>query len=386
VGVRKGTVAFVGPVDELPRGAVTKKTEVVDAKGGFVGPGFVDPHTHIVFAGDRGREFEQRNLGASYLEIANAGGGIMSTVAATRAATAKELATLAVPRLGRLLEHGVTSAEVKSGYGLTLEDELKMLRAIRELGAAQPVELHATLLCAHAVPKEYAGRRDAYVRLCVSKIIPAAAKQKLARFCDIFADEGAFSLDEAERVLRAGKKAGLLPRLHTDQLSSFGGAALAAKLGAASVDHLEGISDEGIRALAGAGTPAVLIPTATLYLHQARYAPGRRLWDAGVPVAIASNVNPGSAMTENHALTLGLACLQNGLSAAEAYWAATRGGALALQLPRHGEIAVGAPADLVVFSCPSYRHLPYHLGINHARVVIKAGRVVVNREAPFCHA
>jgi imidazolonepropionase len=259
-----------------------------------------------------------------------------------------------------------------------------MLEAIRELKAAQPVELHATLLCAHAVPSEYKAHRAAYLDLCVSQIIPAAAEQGIARFCDVFADEGAFTLAEAERVLEAGKRVGLVPRLHS---ASFGGAQLASRVGAASVDHLECISDEGIRSLADSGTPAVLIPTATLFLHQAHYAPGRRLWDAGVPVAIATNVNPGSAMSENLALTLGLACLKNGLSAAEAYWAATRGGALALRLPHLGELVEGGPADLVVFSCPSYQHLPYHLGVNHARYVVKGGRVVVNkRDMPSCNA
>jgi imidazolonepropionase len=357
----------------------------VDATGGFVGPGFVDPHTHLVFAGDRSHEFELRNQGKSYQEIAEAGGGIMATVRATRVATVTELVALALPRLGRLLEHGVTCAEVKSGYGLTLPDELKMLEAIHDLARQQPVELHATLLCAHAIPEEYRGRREGYVDLCVREIIPGVGRRGLARFCDVFAEDGAFTLEEARRILASAKHAGLLPRLHADQLTALGASQLAAEVGASSADHLEQITEDGIRALAQSGVVGVLIPTATLFLRQGRYAPGRRLWDAGVLLAIATNLNPGSAMTENHALALSLACLQNGLTAAEAYWAATRGAAMALRLPHHGEIVVGGPADLVVFSCASYRHLPYHLGVNHVRTVIKSGRVVVDQpQVPRC--
>jgi imidazolonepropionase len=387
VGVRDGKIAYLGPEAGLSKAELGEETLIIDANGGFVGPGFVDPHTHLVFAGDRSREFEQRNQGASYLEIAKSGGGIMSTVAATRAASMTELVALALPRLGRLLEHGVTSAEVKSGYGLSLPDELKMLKAIKDLSDRQPVELHATLLCAHALPTEYRAHRQAYLDLCIQQILPAVAAEGLARFCDVFAEEGAFTLEEAHQVLEAGKKLGLAPKLHTDQLTPFHGAELGAQLKAASVDHLEEVSTEGIVALAQSGVPAVLIPTATLFLHQGRFAPGRRLWDEGVPVALATNVNPGSAMSENHALTLGLACLKNGLTAAEAYWAATRGGALALRLPHHGELVEGGPADLVVFSCSSYHHLPYHLGVNHARWVVKSGRVVVDkRDLSSCNA
>lgn len=383
VGVRGGRVAWVGPESELPSSAVTQRTEILDAEGCMVGPGFVDPHTHLVFAGERSREFELRNQGATYLEIAQAGGGIVSTVRATRAASEEELVRLALPRLQRLLEYGVTTAEVKSGYGLDVENELKMLRAVRRLASLSPVELVPTLLCAHALPEEFKGRREAYVELCVQEILPAVAREGLARFCDIFVEQSAFTPEDARRLLTAAKALGLRPRLHGDQLTSGGGAELAAELGAATVDHLEQVSEAGIRALAAAGVTAVLVPTSTLFLRMRPYAPGRKLRDAGVNVALGTNINPGSAMTENLPLALGLGCLENGLTAAEVYWAATRGAALALGLPSHGRLAVGDVADLVIFSCTNYRHLPYHLGVNHSRTVLKSGRVVLR--APVAH-
>ncbi|MCY1022242.1 imidazolonepropionase [Pyxidicoccus sp. MSG2] len=384
VGLRAGRVAYVGPESGLPEGAVDGGTEVVDARGGFVGPGFVDPHTHLVFAGERSAEFDLRNQGATYLEIAKAGGGIVSTVRATRAASEDELVKLALPRLHRLMAHGVTVAEVKSGYGLDLENELKMLRVVRRLAGLTPVELVPTLLCAHAIPEEYRGRREDYVRLCIEEIIPAVAHEGLARFCDVFAEESAFTVDEARRILTAARALGMVPRLHADQLTACGASELAAELGAATADHLEQVTDSGLRALAEANVSAVLVPTSTLFLRMRPYAPGRRLRDAGINVALGSNVNPGSAMSENVALVLGLACLENGLSAAEAYWAATRGAAQSLGLQSHGRLAVGDPGDLVVFNCASYRHLPYHLGVGHARVVVKTGRVVVRQEMNSC--
>ncbi|SES73058.1 imidazolonepropionase [Stigmatella erecta] len=379
LGVRGGRVAWVGPEAALPSGALTPDTQVLDAGGMLVGPGFVDPHTHLVFAGERASEFDLRCQGATYLQIAQAGGGIVSTVRATRAASEEELIRLALPRLQRLLEYGVTTAEVKSGYGLDRESELKMLRVVRQLAPLTPVELVPTLLCAHAVPEEFKGRREAYVELCIQEILPAVAQEGLARFCDIFVEQSAFTPDEARRLLRAAQALGLRPRLHGDQLTSGGGAELAAELGAATVDHLEHVSEAGIRALAQADVTAVLVPTSTLFLRMRPYAPGRKLRDAGVNVALGTNVNPGSAMSENLPLALGLACLENGLTAAEAYWAVTRGAALALGLPSRGRLAVGDPADVVIYSCSNHQHLPYHLGVNHARTVLKAGRVVVSR-------
>ncbi|HEX8825431.1 MAG TPA: imidazolonepropionase [Archangium sp.] len=384
VGVRRGKVLYVGPESGLPKGTVGPSTRVIDAHGQFVGPGFVDPHTHAVFAGERAGEFDLRNQGATYLQIAQAGGGITSTVRATRFASEEDLIRLALPRLQAMLEYGITTAEVKSGYGLNLQDELKILKAVQRLSALQPLELVPTRLCAHAIPEEYREWREAYMDLCIREIIPAVAEQGLARFCDVFAEEGAFTLSEARRILVAAKKLGLKPRLHADQLTAGGGAELAAEVGAATADHLEHVSDAGIRALAAAGVTAVLVPTSTLFLRVRPYAPGRKLREAGVNVALGTNLNPGSAMSENLPLAMGLACLENGLTAAEAYWATTRGAALALGLNTYGRIVVGDPANLVVFSCSNYRHLPYHLGINHARIVIKDGHVVVENERALC--
>ncbi len=384
VGVRGGRIAWVGPEEALPPGAMGPATQVLDAEGGLVGPGFVDPHTHLIFAGERSAEFDLRCQGASYLQIAQAGGGILSTVRATRQASEEELVQLALPRLRRLLEYGVTTVEVKSGYGLDVDSELKMLRAVRRLAALTPVELVPTLLCAHALPEEFKGRREAYVELCVQEILPAVAREGLARFCDIFVEQGAFTPDEARRLLTAAKAQGLRPRLHGDQLTSGGCAELAAELGAATVDHLEHVSDAGIHALGEAGVTAVLVPTSTLFLRMRPYAPGRKLREAGVNIALGTNVNPGSAMTENLPLALGLACLENGLTAAEAYWAATRGAALALGLASHGRLAVGDVADIVLFACSNYQHIPYHLGVNHARRVLKSGSVVMSGDMAHC--
>ncbi|HZA14697.1 MAG TPA: imidazolonepropionase [Myxococcaceae bacterium] len=376
IGILGERIEYVGPESGLPRDALALGTEVLDAAGGVVTPGLIDPHTHLVFAGDRAGEFELRARGATYLEIAAAGGGIAATVAATRACSEDELLALARPRLQRLLERGVTTAEVKSGYGLSVEDELKQLRVVRRLGREQPVELVPTLLCAHAVPEEFRSARERYVSLCIQEIIPAVAAEGLARFCDAFCEAGAFTRDEARAILQAGRDQGLRPRVHADQLTPMGGAELAAELGAASADHLEHVSDAGIDALARAGVSAVLVPTSTMFLRAERYAPGRRLRDAGVNVALATNLNPGSSMTESVSLVMGLACLFNGLTPAEAMWAMTRGAAHLLGLEEHGRLSPGDPADLVVFGCSSWKHLPYHLAVNHARTVVKRGRIV----------
>ncbi len=381
IGITSGKIAYLGAEADLPPDAVGPRTEVLDAAGGLVGPGFVDPHTHLLFAGDRGREFELRCRGVTYLELAQSGGGIANTVRATRAASEDELIELGRRRLRALLEQGVTCAEVKSGYGLDLAQELKMLRAIRRLSAVQPVELVPTLLCAHAFPEEWRSERERYVSLCVEEIAPAVAEAGLARFCDAFVEEGAFTRDQGRRVLRAAAALGFAVRLHADQLSDSNGAELAAELGASSADHLERVSEHGIYALARAGVTAILMPTTTLFLRHRPFAPGRRLLDAGVQVAIATNVNPGSSMSENVALTLGLACLENGLTPSEVYWALTRGGALALLRPDLGQLTIGGAADLVVFGCRSHRHLPYHLGMNHARQVVKSGRVVLRSDS-----
>jgi imidazolonepropionase len=373
VGVKDGRVAFIGPERDLPP---SSGAQVIDARGGFVGPGFVDCHTHVVFAGDRSDEFEQRCQGRTYLEIAAAGGGIARTVGATRRASEEELVSLAKPRLARLRAQGVTTVEVKSGYGLDVDSELRMLRAIARLGHEQPIELVPTFLGLHAVPPELKERRGEWVRQCLDELMPVIARERLAAFCDAFVEQSAFTHDEARALAVKARALGLPLRLHVDQLTANGGAQLAAELGAVTADHLEQITPAGIAALKQAGTIAVLAPTSTLFARARPFAPGRALRDAGVPVALCTNCNPGSSNSENVSLAMGLACIENGLTPAEAYLGFTRVGALAVRRPELGRLTVGGPANLVVFSAPSYRALPYHLAMNEAVVTLKAGRVV----------
>lgn len=385
VAVRDGEIVWVGPEAQLPFKVRTLEAATrVDARGGIVGPGFVDAHTHLVFAGDRAREFSLRCAGASYASLLAEGGGILATVRATRAASEEELVRLALPRARRLIAQGVTTVEIKSGYGLTVEDELKMLRAIRALANELPITVVPTALPLHALPPE-AEDRDAWIDRMIDELLPVVAEEGLASFVDVFVEEGAFTPDEARRLAAAADEHGLGLRLHVDQLTDRRGAELATELGAATADHLEEVSEEGIRALAEAGVTVTLLPTSTLYLKCPRYAPGRALADAGVPLALGSNVNPGSAMSENFALALSLACLGNGLSAQEAFFAATAGGADALGLRDRGRVAEGYAADLVVFDAPSLEHLAYHMAVPHARVVIAEGRIVHEAEdLPSC--
>ncbi|MFO0600365.1 MAG: imidazolonepropionase [Myxococcaceae bacterium] len=370
IGINGETVAWIG-VDPKASGKLE-----LDAAGGFVGPGFVDCHTHVVFAGDRSAEFEQRCQGVSYLDIAKAGGGIARTMTATRAATEDQLVSLALPRLERLLAQGVTTAEIKSGYGLDVESELRMLRVIERLSRAQPITLVPTLLALHAVPPEFKDARGDWVKKVIDELLPVVAEQKLARFNDAFVEQSAFTHDEARACLEAGQKLGLRPRLHVDQLTANGGAQLAASVGSITADHLEQISPEGIAALAKANTIAVLAPTSTLFAKARPFAPGRALRDAGVRVALCTNCNPGSSHSENVFLALGLACVENGLTPAEAYLGFTRFAADAVLEPTRGRLEVGAPADVAIYACPSYRDLPYHFAMNDVVHVVKAGQPV----------
>jgi imidazolonepropionase len=369
-------VVWLGSESGLPPGAVTARTDVVDAQGGLVAPGLVDAHSHVVYAGDRSAEFALRALNVDGADITRAGGGILSTVLATRAQDEDALVRLALPRLARLLAQGVTTLEVKSGYGLNPEAELKLLRVIRRLGLLQPIELVPTFLWLHAMPPEWVSNRAGYLELGL-RTLETVASEGLATFADAFVEQGAFTPQEARTFLTRAKALGLQPRLHVDQLSPGRGAELAAELGALSADHLECVSAEGIAALAKAGVTAVLVPVATLVLRRPAYAPGKALREAGVAVALASNVNPGSAPTENLALTLGLACLLNGLTPEEALLGVTRWGGQALGRREAGRLRVGGPADLVVLGCREAAHLAAHLGVTHAQLVVKAGRVVL---------
>ncbi len=377
------TVSWVGPTDKLP--PLPPDAEVVDAAGKVVAPGFIDGHTHLIFAGDRVEEWEQRLAGRTYQEISAAGGGIMSTVRAVRQSSRRELADLARPRLRRLLAHGVTTVEVKSGYGLSQADELRCLEVIADLNAEGPWELVPTFLGAHAVPAEYAANREEYIRLLCDEMLPEVARAKLARFCDVFCETGVFSLEESERILCRAGELGMGLKVHADELTPLGGAELAARLGAVSADHLLCAPDAGIAALVRAGTVATLLPGTAFFLG-VEYAPARKLIHSGAIIALASDCNPGTCPTENLPLVGSMACTRMGLLPAEALNALTLNAAHGLACSdRVGSLTPGKQADLVVFDVPDYRHLFYHFGINHVWRVYKRGRLV-HEAAPLSPA
>ena len=361
-------LAYVGGVRGAPEG-----DQRIDAQGALLTPGFVDPHTHLVFAGDRANEHALRLAGATYLEIAHAGGGILSTVRATRAASDEQLLGGARERLARLVRGGVTTVEVKTGYGLSVEQELRLLRIVREAGRRAGCEVSATLLGLHAAPPEL--DRFEWVRQVVQELTPEAARQG-ARGCDAFLEKGAFDAHECRAALEAGAHAGLVPHLHADQLSASGGAQLAAELECASADHLDRITQDGIEALARAGTAAVLLPLAAWFLRDPRPAQAKPLLDAGVTVALGSNINPGSQRIESVSMLLAAGCLIAGLTPAQSLWACTAGGARALRLDDRGVIKTGARADLALFATKDPAHLPYHAGVEHAQLVVHAGAIV----------
>ncbi len=380
VACRDGRFVFVGTERDFRQGvAMTAGGRTLDARGATVLPGFVDAHTHLPFAGWRESEFNERLRGATYSEIAARGGGIVATVAATRAASLPDLALLTRARLDAMLLLGTTLAEAKSGYGLSTEAEIKQLEAVRLGAAGHPVQVVPTFLGAHTVPKERRDDRDRYVDEIVNEMIPEISRQKLASYADAFVDSQAFSLAEARRVLEAAAAAGLGVRLHADQLADDGGAMLAAELHAASADHLEYVSDAGITALAKAGTAAVLLPAATFFLMSPTKPPARRLIDAGVPVAIATDFNPGTCPTEAMGAVLELACLSLGLSIDEAIAAATLNAAHALgRAGETGSIEVGKRADFVIHAVPNRYHLVYRFGVRRVRTVVVSGVVVVD--------
>ena len=375
-------VAWVGRTGDLPAalralGGANPGALTLDAGGALLTPGLVEPHTHLLFAGDRSGEHALRLAGRSYLEIAAAGGGIRATVRATAAASDEALVLSARARLARLLQGGVTTAEVKSGYGLSVAAELRLLRLIRDAGEGSGCEVVPTLLGLHAVPEGIS--REGWLASVVQELTPEAARLGLARGCDAFCEQGAFTPEECSSALQAGAEAGLVPHLHADQLTAGGGALLAARLGCASADHLERTDRAGALALSGAGCAAVLLPLAAWFLREKQPAQGPLFLEAGATVALGGNLNPGTQRIEGTSLLLAAGCLLAGLSPAQALWAATRGGALALRLPDRGRLAAGLRADLVLFAAPGAEHLAWHAGVDHARLVVREGRVVLDR-------
>lgn len=362
------TLAWVGPEGDLP--SAWSDARRVEVEGRAMIPGFVDAHTHLVFAGDRADEFARRMAGESYQTIMAAGGGIVATMAATRAASGEELADLARGRMTRMLATGTTTLEVKSGYGLDAAVELRQLEAATAAARELPVEIRRTFLGAHTFPPEYRADQDTYAELVVEEMLPLCSPH--ADYCDVFVEEGAFSIEQARRILTAGAGLGLGLRVHAEQLTHQGGARLAAELGAASADHLDHATEEDAVALAETGTAAVLVPGASFQLRQ-RQAPGPMLWAHGVTVALATDCNPGTSYVESMPFVVALGVTQMGLSVEQAVWAATRGGASSLGMDDRGQLTPGDRADLVVLDAPSYRHLAYRPASDLVRTVISRG-------------
>ena len=375
VAVEGEDILAVGDESDLRRRF--RPARELDARGGIVLPGFVDSYTHPVFAGTREEEFELRTRGASYVEISAAGGGIVSSVRGVRERSTEELLALLLQRLDRFLELGTTTIEAKTGYGLSVEDELKCLEVIAQANARHPVDLVPTFLGAHDFPPEYRDRRADYVELVVEEMLPRVAEGGLAEYCDIFTEEHVFDLDDSRRILTRARELGLRLRLHVDQLTALGGAELAAELEASSADHLEFVSDGGIEALARAGVVAVLCPLVPLYLRLQREVPARRMIEGGVVTALATDFNPGSCYTQSMHEVLTWAALRLRMSAEECLVAATLNAACSLDRgARIGTIEPTKRADLVVADVPTYKHLCYEFGRNPVRAVVKSGRVV----------
>ncbi|MCU1385879.1 MAG: HutI [Acidobacteria bacterium] len=373
-----GTIVFVGfeslVADEVE---LTPDAIVIDAQGGAVVPGFVDPHTHVIFAGDRRAELRRRLAGASYAEIAAEGGGILGTVIATRAATETALAAETRVRLDEMLRCGTTTCEVKSGYALTTEGELKMLRTVRTLAATHPIELSATFMGAHEVPPEYRECRTAYVDLIVNDMIPAVAREGVAEWCDVFCETGVFTPHEAREILEAGRAAGLKPRIHADELGASGGSRVAAAVGARSADHLIFVDDDGASALARREVVATLLPIASFYLKLGRFAPARMLIERGVAVALASDVNPGAGYSPSMPFAMTLACFAMNLTFEEALVAATLNAACALdRQDRVGSLEPGKQMDAVIVNGPAINLI--RVGADTIRAVVKRGTRVVD--------
>jgi imidazolonepropionase len=376
VAGREGRIVFVGTAEDWQRaGSLSADAVTIDAAGGAVVPGFVDPHTHAVFAGDRRSELRRRLGGASYADIAAEGGGILSTVRATRAADEQQLVAATRPRLDEMLRSGTTTCEIKSGYGLTAADELKQLRATRALAAAHPIAVAATFLGAHEIPPEHRDARREYVDAIVNEMIPSVARAGLAEWCDVFCETGVFTPEESREILEAGKRAGLKARIHADELGLSGGSQVAAEVGARSADHLIFANEACADSLAAAGVVATLLPAAAFYLKLGRFAPARMFIERGVAVALATDVNPGGGFSPSMPFVMALACFAMGLTFEEALVGATINAAYALD--RHGSVGsleAGKELDAVVVDGPAIDLI--RVGADTIRTVVKKGRVI----------
>jgi len=373
--VNEGKIRWVGPAAEFNE-SVADDLEKIDASAFVALPGFVDSHTHCVYAGSRENEFGMRAEGKSYQEIADAGGGILSTVRATRSATRKELKKSGARHLDAMLQHGTTTVEIKSGYGLSEDAEIHMMEAIGDLAQEHLMSVVPTFLPAHAIPPEYRDDPEAYIALIIDRMLPYIAKRKMAEYFDVFCERGYFSVDQTRRLLTAARQHGLKLKLHADELAAIGASHLAAEMRVTSADHLEHIDNDGIRLLKEAGTVGVLLPGVSFFLGHA-YAPARTLIDAGVTVAIASDLNPGSCMSFSMPLMMTIACTQMKMTPEEAITASTINAAAAVDRSHViGSIEVGKDADIILYDVPNYQTIPYFFGTNHVAKVIKHGTLL----------
>ncbi len=358
--------------------SLSSQGEIIDGKRKTVMPGFVDPHTHLIFAGSREDELKLKLEGKSYLEILNMGGGILRTVQATRAASKEELFTQAFKTLDTMLSHGTTTIEAKSGYGLTTKDELKLLEVLKDLNGKHVIDIVPTFLGAHAIPPEFKEDADAFIDLIIEEMLPKVTEKSLAKYCDVFCEKGVFSIEHSRRLLKAAYEQGLRPRLHADEIVQLGGAELACEVNAISADHLAMISDEGIQCMAEKGMIGILLPGTPFVLMQKDYPKARAMIEAGVPIALATDLNP-NCWTESMQIIIALACYNMKMLPSEAVVASTINAACSIDMADEiGSLEVGKKADIQILSVPNHMHIPYHFGVNHVEKVIKNGKVVVD--------
>lgn len=375
VAIKGEKILAVGTTEEIKANYISD--EIIDASNKVVMPGFVDPHTHPVFVHTRENEFEMRIKGKSYVEISQSGGGIRSSIEAVREATEDELYTLAEKRIKKMISNGTTTLEAKSGYGLSTESEIKMLKVIKRLNENLPIDIVPTFMGAHEFPIEYKDNCNEYIRILKEEMMPEIKKQNLAEYCDIFTEDHVYNIQQSRDILNHAKKLGFKLRMHADEIEPIGGAELAAELGAISADHLGAASDEGIKALAEAGVIATLLPGTIFSLGMKSYARARDMIDAGIPIALATDYNPGSCNCDSMQFIITLACLQMKMTVAEAITASTINAAYSLEMgDKVGSLEAGKQADILIMDMPSYQFLPYHFGSNNVETVIKNGELI----------